>query len=73
MLVLVLLSKKEPFSFKMVDVQDIIEDKEIQSLVSKKEKDSFVRICVIYHVIKLMFSEKVLKEAENRHFVSPCT
>ena len=37
----------------MVDVQDIIEDKEIQSLVSKKE------ICAVYHVIKLLFSEKV--------------
>ena len=47
----------------MVDVQDIIEDKEIQSLVSKKEKDSFVRICAVYHVIKLMFSEKMSKRS----------
>ena len=63
MLVLVFVAKKEPFSFKMVDVQDIIEDKEIQSLVSKKEKDSFVRICAVYHVIKLMFSEKMSKRS----------
>ena len=46
----------------MVDVQDIIEDKEIQSLVSKKESYSFVWICAVYHMIKLMFSKKKCKK-----------
>ena len=49
----------------MVDVQDIIEDKEIQSLVSRKENDSFVRYCAVYHVIKLIFSEKMSKRSER--------